>query len=225
MFLLMGAASNSPERHEGASLLRGQLKRETADLHDRLEGLLGLLDPGLSLQRYRQVLEIFYGFYAPIESGLARLAAAGPSRCLSLRARSELLEGDLVALGRSRREVIELPRCRRLPPLAKQEELAGCLYVLEGASLGGRVIARALDRGLGIAKDSGASFFAGDAQATSARWREVLAWLDGLVQEGARRDEVVAAARATFLAFAQWAEGQLVGWPSTNHGELTTWST
>ena len=220
----MGAASNSPGRHEGVSLLRGELKRETADLHDRLEALLGLLEPGLSIRRYRQVLEIFFGFYAPIEAGLAQLVAARPPPGFSLKARSALLAGDLLTLGLSGRELAELPRCRSLPPLSNREELAGCLYVLEGASLGGRVIARALDTRLGIAKDSGASFFVGDAEATSARWREVLAWLDGLIHDGARSDVVVTAARATFLAFASWAEKRMACWPSTDHDEAATWS-
>src|SRR5689334_18465753 len=47
---------------EGASPLRQQLKRETADLHRRLEVDLGLLDSELSLDRYRRMLEVFLGF-------------------------------------------------------------------------------------------------------------------------------------------------------------------
>lgn len=198
-------------------MLRDHLKRETAALHDRLEAQLGLLGPGLSMRRYRQVLETFYGFYAPLETRLARIAAVSPPRGFCLRIRSELLENDLQALGLTRRQLAELPRCVSLPPLSNPEQLAGCLYVLEGASLGGRVIARALDRDFGIAKDTGASFFVGDAEATSARWRRVLAWLHDLVQEGARSDAVVTSARATFLAFAHWAEEQLVGWPPMEH--------
>ena len=87
--------------------------------------------------------------------------------------------------------------------------MAGCLYVLEGASLGSRIIAPALHRRLGIAKDSGASFFAGDAEATSTRWTRVITWLDGLGRDSDRRGEIVAAARATFEAFALWVEFRL----------------
>ena len=99
-----------------------------------------------------------------------RLAAAGPPLGFPLRARSELIESDLLALGLSRRELAELPRCADLPRLSCPEDLAGCLYVLEGACLGGQVIAPVLHRRLGVAKGSGASFFVGDAEATSARW-------------------------------------------------------
>jgi heme oxygenase len=110
---------------------------------------------------------------------LVRLTAAAPPLGFPLRARSELIESDLLALGLSRREIAELPRCTDLPRLSCTEDLAGCLYVLEGACLGGQVIARALRERLGVAKGSGASFFTGDAEGTSARWRLFLAWLEG----------------------------------------------
>jgi heme oxygenase len=137
---------------------------------------------------------------------MARVASAGSVLGLPLRARTGLIESDLLSLGLSAREVADLPRCAELPRLSSPAELAGCLYVLEGACLGGRVIAPALRDRLGVAEGSGASFFIGDADGTEARWRVFVAWLEGLVDAGAPTDEVVAAARATFLAFALWVE-------------------
>jgi heme oxygenase len=182
------------------------LKRATADVHRRLESRLDLLDADLSPDRYRRILECFFGFYAPVEAGLARVASAGPALGLPLRARTGLIESDLLSLGLSRREVADLPRCAELPRLSCPEELAGCLYVLEGACLGGRVIAPALRERLGVAQGSGASFFIGDADGTQARWTDFLAWLEGLVRAGAPAAKIVASARATFLAFALWVE-------------------
>jgi heme oxygenase len=201
-------ASNTAGRRDGASLLHQQLKRETAGLHRRLEAQLGLFEPDFSIDRYVQVLQIFHGFYAPVEASLARLTAVSPPLGLLLRARSELIESDLLALGSSRREIAELPRCTHLPRLSCTEELAGCLYVLEGASLGGQVIAPMLRQRLGVDKDSGASFFVGDGEATSARWILVLTWLDGLVRAGVRNEEIAASACATFLTLARWVERQ-----------------
>src|SRR5204863_4886969 len=85
-------------------------------------------------------------------------------------------------------------------------QVAGCLYVFEGACLGGQLIAPALRERFGIARGSGASFFVGDGEGTRARWSVFLAWLEGLGCAGAPIDEIVASARATFLSFAQWAE-------------------
>src|SRR6476646_7741297 len=122
--------STNDGRREDASPLRQQLKRETADLHRRLEIDLGLLESELTLDRYRRVLEFFLGFYAPVEAGLARVAVAGPPLGLALRARAPLIESDLASLGLSQREIADLPRCADLPRLSSTEELAGCLYVV-----------------------------------------------------------------------------------------------
>lgn len=197
--------STTDGRRQDASPLRQQLKRETADLHRRLEMDLGLLESELSPDRYRRVLELFLGFYGPLEAGLARMAGVRPLG-LPLRDRAALLERDLLSVGLSQEEIDDLPRCADLPQLSCVEELAGCLYVVEGACLGGQAIAPALRERLGVGKDNGASFFIGDAEGTRERWNLFLAWLEGLVRAGSTPAEIVGSARATFLAFARWVE-------------------
>ena len=185
--------------------LRRRLKRETTAVHQHLETQLGLLDPSLGIHGYRCVLETFYGFYVPVEIDVSRLAAANAPLGFSLRARAELIERDLVALGRSPPELAALPLCRDRPELSSFEELAGSLYVLEGACLGGQALIPLLHRRLGIAKESGAAFFAGDEERTLPRWAVIVAWLDGLPGTGASTAKIVSAAKATFDAFARWA--------------------
>src|SRR5580765_3681724 len=94
--------SNTAGRRDGASPLHQQLKRETAGLHQRLEAKLGFFEPGFSIHRYVHVLQIFHGFYAPVEASLLRLTAVAPPLGFPLRARAELIERDLLALGLSR---------------------------------------------------------------------------------------------------------------------------
>ena len=136
---------------------------------------------------------------------MTRLAAAEPPLGFPLRARAELIERDLLALGLSPAELAALPLCRDRPELSCVEDLAGCLYVLEGACLGGQVLIPLLHRRLGLAKDSGAAFFAGDEEGTLPRWTVVVAWLDGLPRTGASTAKIISAAKATFDAFARWA--------------------
>jgi heme oxygenase len=199
------------ELHKKGS--RVQVVEARAGVRDRLhgEGLdarLALLTPDLSIHRYRCVLQIFYGFYAPVEAGLLRLADVAPALGLPLRARAELLGDDLLTLGMSRRDIAALPLCTDLPRLVCLEELAGCLYVLEGACLGGQAIAPLLQRRLAVTGGSGASFFVGDGAATAARWARVVAWLDELVGARARSEDIVASACATFLTLTRWVEQQ-----------------
>ena len=182
-----------------------RLKRETAAAHRCLEAQLGLLDSRLDVPRYRRVLEVFYGFYAPIETDVQRLAAAHQVLGFPLRARAQLIGRDLLALGLSPSEFMALARCGDRPALTRLEDLGGCLYVLEGACLGGQIVAPLLCRRLGVAKDRGTAFFAGDEERTLQRWAAVVAWLDALPDSGASPDRIIDAARATFDAFSRWA--------------------
>ena len=184
--------------------LRQRLKRETAAVHQHLENQLGLLDPGLDLEQYIHVLQRFYGFYVPVEIDLARVAADLPLT-FPLHARAELIARDLRALGFSQADLATLPLCHDRPALSCLEDLAGCLYVLEGASLGGQVLSRLLHRRLGLTKENGAAFFAGDEERTLPRWTVIVAWLDALPLTGVSTSKIIGAATGTFDALARWA--------------------
>lgn len=189
----------------GETTLRQRLQRSTAAVHRRLEAQLGLLKPDLDISRYRRVLETSYGFYVPLEIAVTRVAALSPPLEFSPRVRWGLIERDLLALGMVPAEIMELPRCADVPALSSFEDLAGCLYVLEGACLGGQMLAPLLHRRLGITKGSGASFFAGDEERTMDRWTVVVGWLEGLPRAGASTAKIIVAARTTFEAFERWA--------------------
>lgn len=157
------------------------------------------------MTRYRRVLEAFFGFYAPVETQLKLITSFAPPLGFPLHDRASLLQRDLLALQLSPQEIADLPRCTDLPRIDEPGYMAGCLYVLEGASLGGRIIAQALNRELGLRVDNGAAFFVGDAGQTGMRWKRVLQWLDEVANSRARGDEIVAAACGTFSALARWA--------------------
>ena len=183
-----------------ASPIRAQLRQATAALHLEIEQKLDLL--GLSAVRYRLLLEAFYGFHAPVE---ARIAIAVPASGFAWPARAALLERDLLAVGSPASAIAQLPRCENLPALESTGQLAGCLYVLEGACLGGQIIARGLQQRLGIGADTGAAFFVGEGAGTAARWSRVIEWIDGLVRDGAPPGEMVESACETFRALLRWS--------------------
>jgi heme oxygenase len=202
-----------PDSQGGArSPVHAQLRAATAELHAQLESQLDLLGAALSMSRYRRVLEVFLGFYSPVEAQLRLLAPAAPPLGVPLQARALMLQRDLVALGTTRAEMSALPQCGDLPCLREPEHMAGCLYVLEGASLGGRIIAQALNQRLALRSDSGAAFFAGDGTGTGVRWKRVLRWLEEFADSGAddgvRSREIVASACETFSALARWLQLQ-----------------
>ena len=87
---------------------------------------------------------------------------------LSERSRSALILDDLATLGWSSREVESIPLCSELPETASLDQALGCLYVLEGSTLGGSIICRAVQQRLG--PSPGRSFFAGYGDRTGTMW-------------------------------------------------------
>jgi heme oxygenase len=47
----------------------------------------------------------------------------------------------------------------------------GCLYVMEGSTLGGKIIYNILKKQLGLSDSAGASFFYGYGPATGEKWK------------------------------------------------------
>ncbi|MGH7619521.1 MAG: biliverdin-producing heme oxygenase [Gemmatimonadaceae bacterium] len=184
-----------------------RLKKETAALHRRIEEGLGLVDAGLSVERYRRLLESFLGYFVPVESRIAELASSAPPLGLELPARTPLLVKDLMALGASASDIAAVPQCTDLPRLVEPANLAGCLYVLEGSRLGGVIVARELERSLGLGSH-GAAFFVGDGENVARRFKRVLSWLDEVARAGAAPDVIVASACETFRTLSRWTEAR-----------------
>lgn len=182
--------------------LRLHLREATASLHRALEARLDLLAPDLSLERYVRVLLGLHGYYGALEPRLGTCVER--CRCaFPLRSRAPLLVQDLVELGTRHEELERAPRCRSLPALEGIEQLAGCVYVLEGACLGGRVVARGLRHGLGLDAEHGCSFFSDAGKDVVPRWALVTDWLEEVGRQSST-DAIVASAAATFRTMTDW---------------------
>ncbi|HEY8550653.1 MAG TPA: biliverdin-producing heme oxygenase [Vicinamibacterales bacterium] len=189
----------------GQDSVHERLRRATAEQHRRLDRGLGyVLTADLSVDRYANLLAAFFGFYAPLEDELMRRQAEAP--VLPLIRRADLLHRDLLALDRTPDAI---PLCADLPGLLPLARTAGAIYVIEGASLGGQVIARAV-RQLGVGPENGGAFFTGDGVRTGARWRQVLSWLDAVDRDRGASGEMVAAACETFGAITRWLQARRV---------------
>jgi heme oxygenase len=146
----------------------------------------------------------FHGYYAAIEPRLVALARETRVSLPNV-ARAGLLEQYLLALGVPAEAIAAGPRCADLPTLRDREHLAGCLYVLEGSRLGGRVIARFVEKHLGLTRPRGCSFFADEGQETTRRWMEVLSWLEGHAADaGVDPRQIVSSAAETFGSLERW---------------------
>ncbi len=182
-----------------AGALLARLRTLTRPAHDKLEGTLGLLDQRLGLEAYRKVLERFYGFWRGWEPQVAVLFQ--DAAFLAPRRRMHLLQADLAIAGLSAHEIDVLPVCPVLI-LRNAVEALGSLYVMEGSTLGGRVIERNVEQCLGLDGRRGCTYFAGYGTDTGRMWRSFLARLDQAPMTDA--EQVADGAVTTFERLAWW---------------------
>jgi len=194
--------------HTEPRTLLQRLKAETRPHHERAERTVRLMDPGLTLEHYRQHLEALYGFYAPLE---ARLAQQLQGLILELRATERwklpLLVQDLRSLGHDAASLARLPLASWLPPIQGLPEALGCFYVLEGATLGGQLILRHLRRHFASIPAGDFAFFQAYGEEVGPMWRafgEALTRASAAVASEEFDARVVQSAKDTFDAFGKW---------------------
>jgi heme oxygenase (biliverdin-IX-beta and delta-forming) len=167
------------------------LRSATAADHVRLEAALQLLAPPLSRARFVAALRGFHAFHSAWEPEVVRLL--GQPDWLAPRRKLALLDDDLAGLSAT---PLREPVAVDLDFLTNAAAAWGSLYVMEGASLGGQVISRAL-QGVDWAPAAGLAYFNPYGVRTGAMWatfRRLLAAAAADLDPGA----VASAARATF---------------------------
>lgn len=183
------------------------LRQHTAGLHARVERVVDVPARCRSLASYRQLLARLLGLYAPLERELAWVDWAAVGIEFGPRRKADWLRADLRALALTPAQIGALPACASVPRLPSPAAAVGCLYVLEGATLGGQIMAPAIQASLAIEPATGGSFYAGYGASTRTMWRS---YCDAANQfcadDPAKVADALASAAATFEAFLAWLE-------------------
>jgi heme oxygenase len=185
----------------GNGMLLERLRAETRPLHARIEDDLAAMRVHDLLDRHALLLARFFGFYEVWEPRLG--ACLGDEAFFGPRRKLHLLERDLATLGHDPKAIRALPRCPRLPPLASTAQAMGSFYVLEGATLGGQVISRRLERSLGLSGGRGYSFFRSYGREVGPMWK---AFGERLLEtsSAAGEDACIRSAQTTFARLHLW---------------------
>ena len=168
------------------------LRRGTRTEHERLEARLDLLSPSLTRPRYVEVLERFLGVVAPLEARLD--AAPVPVDDWRDRRKAHLLADDLGH--------VDVEACDDLPDVTTPDRALGCLYVLEGSTLGGREVAAVVESRLGA--DVPTRYLRSYGDDVPARWSSFRGAVAARADAGGDVGAMVDAARHTFAAFDRW---------------------
>lgn len=206
--MMTGLAQSRPF---GGAAVRRRLRAATSAAHERMHAHAGFAAAAagtINVPDYRRLLARLYGFHRPFEDAVrAVLDTLRIDLDLSVHARSPLILMDLQAFGFDPEAASTLPRWRASLRLVDRGSLLGALYVLEGSSLGGMQIARALSGRLGDEMGRGLFFFLGRGEREGAMWRELLVELESLSEDAGAAAQAEDAAVATFLAFEDWMAG------------------
>lgn len=184
------------------------LKKATADAHTALEGLpvsVSIMNPQVTKAEYVHYLKLMYEVIKDTEENIFPHLSLYVEDIAS-RNKAALIENDLRTLGYPV-TVHATPLSNSLsnhtPPFAM-----GILYVLEGSSLGGRVILKNITNTLGYTAEEGATYFAGYGNLTGPRWKSFLEALTNFAAETGKNEEIVKGANYAFEAiFKHFSRG------------------
>ncbi len=184
--------------------LHARLRAETAPAHRALEEALDWQARVATLAGYRAMLARLHGFHAAWEPAIGQ--ALADASFFDPRRRRAALEADLRHLGMPDAEIAALPR-PETAHLAGPAAAMGALYVLEGSTLGGRLIGRLIAALHGIEGD-GLAYYRGHGPNTGAMWAAFRARLATLSGDAVGQEVAVESAIAAFDAMSVWLCGE-----------------
>jgi len=186
-----------------------KLKTETDELHHKLQRNIafdGLTGNNPSVEKYKALLIKFLPFYRAIEE---RLEQVQDWKSIGFdfegRRKANLIEKDLKFLGVSDEALNVISVCENIPDIKTLPEALGCLYVLEGATLGAQQMARNMNAHFEYNRDSGAAFLLcyGEGPGVGNNFKEVADFI-GIQSSSANETKIITSAKATFEYLDRW---------------------
>lgn len=179
-----------------------ELRRATDTLHRHLENALVLTPEADGDERevLARFLSAWWGWLAPTEGRLWRGGLVAVPNVAQRSAKAAALLDDLRSLGLSSPDLASIPILDELPPMRNDSERLGVAYVVEGSTLGGRVLQH---RSAHPAWQT-SRFLAGYGAETRARWSEFTNFMQSYGGHPDLIAESAASARATFASLHRW---------------------
>lgn len=180
------------------------LRNNTADSHKRLEEneiSTAILSPEVTIADYQEYISRMYGVIAGCERKVFP-ALSGIFADLSQRQKSSLIINDLYKTGLQQAEIEQLPVCDF--DFSTTGEALGIMYVLEGSTLGGRVLLKHIQKTLGLGESDGVSFFYGYGSETGKMWKSFITRFSEYAITTNCEQEVISSAAQTFTVIDGW---------------------
>ncbi|MBS1687580.1 MAG: biliverdin-producing heme oxygenase [Bacteroidetes bacterium] len=181
-----------------------RLRAETKEAHQILEKTtIPLIKNATNKNEYIRLLSIFYSFYMAIEMQLDLYLDDEIIPAYTKRRKAASILNDIHYFAPH----YPVPGlCCSIPSITNQYEAIGVLYVLEGSTLGGKIISKMLKSNLLLEQDAGIRFFSGYGDDNERMWSLFINHINGLPFSPAQQQEAAESAKNTFLLFRQWIE-------------------
>lgn len=187
------------------------LKEATADHHTRAENspaMTLLMSDRLSATAYGNILAAIWRFIDGFETTLLRQAPEMSARfSYSERVKSPLLLEDLAFL---KHELPSATSAARVVTgrLEQHERALGAMYVIEGATLGGKYVSEHVSRVLGFERPNGVSYFYSYGDRRGSMWNSFRREADNVISEkGLDLQRIIDAAIETFESYSEAMHG------------------
>lgn len=181
-----------------------KIREKTLQYHDDFTGwAFKIMNASASTEEYKQVLRIFYGFYAAWEKKLDQVEFMSEVGLdMQKRKKLPLIINDMKNLGMEN-EIESLALCDYLPEMNNPAKLLGALYVIEGATLGGQLITKKIDEILGM-NGKGAEFFNSYGDNVRPYWKEFMDAINGYSEKTGIEDPVIDSTHEMYMTFNKW---------------------
>ncbi|MFT3750550.1 MAG: biliverdin-producing heme oxygenase [Agriterribacter sp.] len=182
-------------------MVAAKLKEKTKQAHLSLEKkMVGYIKKVASGKDYEKLLRLFYGYYAPLEPLLNKYINNNIVPAYSQRRKSDTILKDINTISPG---AINFRKCGNLPPVNDVIQALGVLYVIEGSTMGGTIIAKMLNKQADIQPGS-LSFFNGYGEQNLPMWQSFIAALNDKAAHA--EEKIVESANDTFSKMEEWCD-------------------
>jgi heme oxygenase len=176
-----------------------QLKESTLAKHQQTEKQLILRMKAMRAKEdYVSLLQMFYSYFGGLEQQINDYVGEQNLPDYNQRRKTKAIAADIVALGGV---VPALADSEELPQIDNLLKAFGALYVIEGSTLGGKIIAGMMRQHFTFEGNEGLSFFSGYGDDTNAKWNAFKMELNAIAKTPAEEAEITEGANQTFEKF------------------------
>jgi len=181
-----------------------KLRAATTESHTGLETLpvsTSIMNPAVTDKEYALYLGLMHDVVKDAEENIFPVVYKNVEG-LDVHPKAQFIDADLKTLGVAKAQASN-PLTQNLDVAAITPAFAfGVMYVIEGSSLGGRVILKNINGALGHDSESGATYFSGYGAQTGSHWKAFLGALIQYADVNDSEEEIIAGANFAFDAIS-----------------------